>query len=220
MLYQNILETIGNTPIVKINKINPNPKVNIYIKLEGQNPGGSVKDRIAISMVAAAENDGSLTKDKIIIEPTSGNTGIGLAMVAAYKGYSIVLVMSEGMSEERRKILKALGAEFVLTDKTKGTDGAIMKDQEMYEKNPEKYWLPNQFANPANPEAHYQTTAVEILKVPMPSPPVPQVSRSGWPLASFSGSTPACRNPSLARARITSAKPNSKKIAGKAANIP
>jgi cysteine synthase len=164
MEYNNVLEMIGNTPIVKVNKINSNPKVNVYIKLEGQNPGGSIKDRIAISMIEAAERDGSLTKDKIIIEPTSGNTGIGLAMVAAYKGYSILLVMSEGMSEERRKILKALGAEFVLTDKTKGTDGAIMKAHEMYDKNPEKYWMPNQFANPANPEIHYQTTAEEILK--------------------------------------------------------
>ncbi len=163
MLYQNILETIGNTPIVKINKINPNQKVNIYIKLEGQNPGGSVKDRIAISMIEDAEKNGNLTKDKIIIEPTSGNTGIGLAMVAAFKGYKIILVMSEGMSEERRKILKALGAEFVLTDKTKGTDGAIMKAHEMYEANLEKYWMPNQFSNPANPEAHYRGTAAEIL---------------------------------------------------------
>lgn len=163
MLYQNILETIGNTPIVKINKLNPNHKVNIYIKLEGQNPGGSVKDRIAIAMIEAAEKDGSLTKDKIILEPTSGNTGIGLAMVAAYKGYAVLLVMSEGMSAERRKILKALGAEFVLTDKTKGTDGAIMKAHEMYDADPKKYWLPNQFSNPANPEAHYKTTAVEIL---------------------------------------------------------
>ena len=163
MLYQNILETIGNTPVVKINKINQNSKVNIYIKLEGQNPGGSVKDRIAVFMIEAAEKDGSLTKNKIIIEPTSGNTGIGLAMVAAHKGYSILLVMSEGMSEERRKILKALGAEFVLTDKTKGTDGAIIKAHEIYEASPEKYWMPNQFSNPANPEAHYRTTAAEIL---------------------------------------------------------
>lgn len=164
MLYENVLKMIGNTPMIKIGRINPNPNVNIYIKLEGQNPGGSVKDRIALSMIEAAEKSGELTKEKIILEPTSGNTGIGLAMVAAFKGYKIILTMSEGMSEERRRILKALGAEMVLTDKTKGTDGSIMKAREMLDENPEKYWMPNQFSNPENPMAHYQTTAEEILR--------------------------------------------------------
>lgn len=163
MIYQNVIEMIGNTPIVKINKINPNPKVNIYIKLEGQNPGGSVKDRIGIAMIEQAEREGVLTKDKIILEPTSGNTGIGLAMVAVVKGYKVVLTMSEGMSDERRKMLKAFGAELVLTPKEEGTDGAIRKAHEMLNKNPDKYWMSNQFVNPANPEAHYKTTAEEIL---------------------------------------------------------
>lgn len=149
--------------MVKVHKINPNHKVNLYIKLEGQNPGGSVKDRIALFMIEAAEKNGELTKDKIILEPTSGNTGIGLAMVAAFKGYKITLTMSEGMSEERKKILKAYGAEIVLTPKEKGTDGAIMKAYEMINYHPNKYWMPNQFANPINPETHYKTTAEEIL---------------------------------------------------------
>lgn len=164
MLYQNILETIGQTPLVKINRINPNKKVNIYAKLEGQNPGGSTKDRIALSMILAAENDGSLTKDKIIIEPTSGNTGIGLAMVAAVKGYKIILTMSAGMSDERKRMLKALGAELVETDPAKGTDGAIIKAQEIYKSDPSHYWMPNQFDNPNNPLAHYKGTAEEIIK--------------------------------------------------------
>jgi len=164
MLYQNILEAIGNTPLVKINKINPNKKVNIYAKLEGQNPGGSTKDRIALSMILAAEKSGELTHDKIIIEPTSGNTGIGLAMVAAVKGYKIILTMSAGMSEERKKMLKALGAELVETDPAKGTDGAIIKAHEIYNANSNLYWMPNQFNNPSNPLAHYRSTAEEIIK--------------------------------------------------------
>jgi cysteine synthase B len=163
MLYPNVLSLIGNTPMVKVSKINPNHKVNLYIKLEGQNPGGSVKDRIALFMIETAEKNGELTKNKIILEPTSGNTGIGLAMVAAFKGYKVILTMSEGMSEERRKILKAYGAEIVLTPKEKGTDGAIMLACEMLKRHPEKYWMPNQFASPINPETHYKTTAEEIL---------------------------------------------------------
>lgn len=164
MLYQNILESIGNTPLVKINKFNTNPGVNLYVKLEGQNPGGSVKDRIALSMIEDAEKNGELTKDKIILEPTSGNTGIGLGMVAVFKGYKIILTMSEGMSEERKAMLKALGVEMILTDKTKGTDGAIMKAHEMFKESPDKYWMPNQFNNQSNPEIHYKTTAEEIIK--------------------------------------------------------
>jgi len=164
MLYQNITEMIGNTPIVKISKINPNKKVNIYIKLEGQSIGGSIKDRIALAMIEGAEKKGELTRDKIILEPTSGNTGIGLAMIAAFKGYKTVLVMSKGVSEERRRIIKAYGAEIVLTSKEEGTDGAIKKAHEVVAENPEKYWMPNQYANPNNPGIHYQTTAKEILR--------------------------------------------------------
>ncbi|MBU1165260.1 cysteine synthase family protein [Patescibacteria group bacterium] len=163
MLYQNILESIGNTPIVKINKQNTNSNVNLYLKLEGQNPGGSVKDRIALNMIETAEKSGELTNDKIILEPTSGNTGIGLAMVAAFKGYKVTLTMSEGMSEERKRMLKALGAELVLTPANQGTDGAIRKAHEMNNNDPDKYWMPNQFSNPANPDAHYKTTAEEVL---------------------------------------------------------
>jgi S-sulfo-L-cysteine synthase (O-acetyl-L-serine-dependent) len=163
MLYQDILSLIGNTPMVKVNKINPSKKVNLYIKLEGQNPGGSIKDRIALFMIEMAEKNGELTKDKIILEPTSGNTGIGLAMIAAFKGYKITLTMSEGVSEERKKIIKAYGAKIILTPKEKGTDGAIMKAHEMINYHPNKYWMPNQFANPINPETHYKTTAEEIL---------------------------------------------------------
>jgi cysteine synthase len=164
MLYQNILDYIGNTPLVKINNLNPNPKVNIYAKLEGQNPGGSVKDRIALSMVKEAEKTGELTKEKIILEPTSGNTGIGLALVGVAKGYKVTLTMSAGMSEERKKMLKALGAELVETDPLKGTDGAIVKALEIFKANPKKYWMPYQFDNPNNPLAHYKGTAEEIIK--------------------------------------------------------
>jgi S-sulfo-L-cysteine synthase (O-acetyl-L-serine-dependent) len=164
MLYQNILDLIGNTPLVKINNLNPNPKVNIYAKLEGQNPGGSVKDRIGLSMIQAAEKSGELTKNKTILEPTSGNTGIGLALVGVVKGYRVVLTMSAGMSEERKKMLKALGAKLVETDPLKGTDGAIMKAKEMFQENPKKYWMPYQFSNPNNPLAHFENTAEEIIK--------------------------------------------------------
>ncbi len=163
MLYQNILETIGNTPLIKI-KNAENPNVNIYIKLEGQNPGGSVKDRIALNMIETAEKSGELTKEKIIFEPTSGNTGIGLAMVAAQKGYKIILTMSRGVTKERKKILKALGAKIILTNQEEGTDGAILKAKKIIEQNPHKYWMPNQFENPANPEIHYKKTAEEIIK--------------------------------------------------------
>ena len=160
---QSVLELIGETPLVRINRLNPNPKVAIYAKLEGQNPGGSVKDRIAVSMIEAAEESGELTRDKTILEPTSGNTGIGLAMIAAVKGYKTVLVMSEGMSDERKKLLKAFGAELVLTDASQGTDGAIREACRMLRMNPEKYWMPNQFDNPNNPLAH-RKTAKEIMQ--------------------------------------------------------
>jgi cysteine synthase len=159
---ENILKFIGNTPLVKINKINLNQKVEIYAKLERYNPGGSVKDRIALSMIEAAEESGELTKDKIIIEPTSGNTGIGIAMVAAAKGYKALLLMSESVSVERRKILKAYGADILLTDPKKGTDGAIEKAYGMAKDEPDKYLLLDQFNNEHNWRAHFETTGKEI----------------------------------------------------------
>ena len=164
MVYNNVLEMIGNTPLVRLNKLNKNKQVKIYVKLEGQNPGGSVKDRIALKMIVEAEKSGHLTKTKTILEPTSGNTGIGLAMVAAVKGYKTVLTMSAGMSEERKKVLRAYGAHLIETDPALGTDGAIKKAREILVSNPEKYWMPNQYDNLNNPMAHYLTTAEEIIK--------------------------------------------------------
>ena len=157
-----ILDTIGRTPMVRINALNPNPQVNIYAKIEGFNPSGSIKDRIAREMVEVAERTGALKPGKTIIEATSGNTGIGLAMVGIVKGYHVVIVMSEGVSVERRKILKAMGAEIVLTPADAGTDGAITKAREMVEADPDRYYMPDQFANAANYMTHYQRTALEI----------------------------------------------------------
>ncbi|WP_418791565.1 PLP-dependent cysteine synthase family protein [Phosphitispora sp. TUW77] len=162
LIKNNILEAIGNTPMVKINHLCPNPNVLIAAKLEGTNPGGSIKDRPALFMIEMAEKSGELTKDKIIIEPTSGNTGIGLAMVAAVKGYKLIVTMSEWMSMERRKTLSAFGAEIILTPGEEGTDGAIEKAQELYESNPNLYFMPNQFANQNNYLAHYEKTTTEI----------------------------------------------------------
>ncbi len=136
LIKNSILEVIGNTPMVKINRLCPNPNVLIAAKLEGHNPGGSVKDRPALYMIEMAEKSGKLTKDKIIIEPTSGNTGIGLAMVAAVKGYRLIVTMSEWMSMERRKTLSAFGAEIILTPGEQGTDGAIAEAYEMYQQTP------------------------------------------------------------------------------------
>ncbi|MDR2560008.1 MAG: cysteine synthase family protein, partial [Oscillospiraceae bacterium] len=161
-MYNSILETIGKTPLVRINRINPNPAVPLYAKLEGFNPTGSVKDRIALKMVEQAEADGILTKDKIIIEPTSGNTGIGLAMIGRVKGYKVEIVMSSAVSIERRKMIAAFGADVILTAPELGTDGAIMKAQEMVAQNPGKYFFPNQFSNIHNWVAHHKTTAEEI----------------------------------------------------------
>lgn len=159
---QNILELIGNTPIVKINRLNPNPSVNIFAKLEGNNPGGSIKDRIALKMIEEAEKNGKLTKDKKIIEATSGNTGIALAMIGAVKGYVVEIVMSEAVSVERRKMIAAFGAKITLTDGKLGTDGAIKKTRELVTNFPEKYYYPDQFSNDNNILAHYETTAAEI----------------------------------------------------------
>ncbi|EAY04957.1 cysteine synthases family protein [Trichomonas vaginalis G3] len=162
MIYNNILETIGNTPMVRINHLNPNPKVQMYAKLEGFNPTGSVKDRIALKMIEQAESEGLLKPGSTIIEATSGNTGIGLAMIGRVKGYNVVIVMSEGVSLERRKMIKAFGAEIILTDKKLGTDGAIRRVAEILKENPGKYFNPNQFSNEYNKLAHYKTTAEEI----------------------------------------------------------
>ncbi len=162
MMHASVLDLVGSTPLVRINRLNPNPLVEIYAKLEGFNPGGSVKDRICVRMIEEAEKRGELTRDKVILEPTSGNTGIGLAMVAAVKGYKCTLVMPASVSIERVLMLKALGAEVILTSPEEGTDGAILKAREMYRENPARYFMPNQFDNPANPMAHYETTGPEI----------------------------------------------------------
>ncbi len=161
---ENILGLIGNTPLVKINRINPNPNVTIYAKLEGNNPGGSIKDRIALKMIEQAESEGALLKGKTIIEPTSGNTGISLAMLSVVKGYDLEIVMSEAVSIERRKMLKAFGAKLTLTPAEFGTDGAILKARELIDQYPEKYFMPDQFSNQYNKMAHYETTAKEIIE--------------------------------------------------------
>jgi cysteinyl-tRNA synthetase len=165
--YGSPLDLIGRTPVVPIRKLTlPDkpiaPGVEVWAKLEGCNPGGSVKDRIALSMIEHAEKSGALTKDKTILEATSGNTGIGLAMVAALKGYRIQLTMSEGVSIERRRILAAYGAEFILTDGKLGTDGAIERAYELADKEGDRYFLADQYNNEANPLAHYNGTAPEI----------------------------------------------------------
>lgn len=158
----NLLSAIGNTPLVELERINPNPKVRILAKLEGNNPGGSVKDRPALYMISQAEKDGTLAKDKHILEPTSGNTGIALAMIGAAKGYHVTLTLPGCVSSERKTILEAFGAEAIVTCPKQGTDGAIRKAYEMHDAYPEKYFMPNQFTNPNNPRAHYETTGPEI----------------------------------------------------------
>lgn len=161
-MYNNILEAIGHTPLVRINKLNPKPQVSLYAKLEGFNPTGSIKDRIALKMIEQAEECGKLTPGKTIIEPTSGNTGIGLAMIGAVKGYGVEIVMSEAVSIERRKMIEAFGAKITLTDPSQGTDGAIRKAHQLVNDYPDKYFMPNQFSNEYNKLAHYFTTANEI----------------------------------------------------------
>ena len=162
MIYNNILELIGNTPVVRINKFKLKKGVEIFAKLEGANPGGSIKDRVALKMIQEAIKKGKLTKKKTIIEPTSGNTGIGLAMIGTILGYSVEIVMSESVSVERRKMIEAFGAKIILTDPKKGTDGAILKARELVKKNPNKYFMPDQFSNKNNKLAHYEATAREI----------------------------------------------------------
>ncbi|MCD6117513.1 cysteine synthase [bacterium] len=164
MIYENILQTIGNTPLVSINNLSTEKEVEIFAKIEGTNPTGSIKDRIALKMVEQAEADGSLIHGKTIIEPTSGNTGIGLAMIGAVKGYNVEIVMSESVSIERIKMIRAFGAKVTLTEKEKGTDGAILKARDLVSRFPGKYFMPDQFSNKYNKIAHYKTTAQEIWK--------------------------------------------------------
>jgi S-sulfo-L-cysteine synthase (O-acetyl-L-serine-dependent) len=163
-MFQNILETIGNTPLVRINKLHPSRNIQIWAKIEGFNPTGSIKDRIALKMIEQAEAAGTLTKDNTIIEPTSGNTGIGLAMIGAVKGYAVEIVMSASVSIERRKMIRAFGATVTLTDPNEGTDGAIRKARELVREYPGRYFMPDQFSNEYNKLAHYITTAEEILR--------------------------------------------------------
>ncbi len=162
--YGNILDRIGNTPLVPIRRLRTNPRVKILAKIEAVNPGGSVKDRIALSMIERAEETGELTREKTIIEASSGNTGIGLALVSAVKGYRCLIAMSEGASVERRKIMRAFGAEILLTPAEKGTDGAIEAVYELARQYPDRYYLTDQFNNPANWQAHYHGTAPEIWR--------------------------------------------------------
>ena len=156
--------TIGNTPLVELKRINTNRKVRIFAKLEGNNPGGSVKDRPALYMIEKAEQSGELKPGKTILEPTSGNTGIALAMIGASKGYRVKLTLPECVSTERRHILEAFGAEVILTPAQQGTDGAIRMAHKLLEQDSDRYFMPNQFTNPNNPLAHYETTAPEIFE--------------------------------------------------------
>ncbi len=160
----NILETIGNTPLVRINRLNPNKDCTIYAKIEGTNPTGSIKDRIALSMIEQAEKEGTLKKGKTIIEPTSGNTGVALAMIGVVKGYDVEIVMSDAVSVERQQMIKAFGARVTLTEGKLGTDGAIRKARDLVKQHPDRYFMPDQFTNEYNKIAHYRTTGEEILR--------------------------------------------------------
>ena len=158
----NILEAIGDTPLVELRRISPKPTVRIYAKLEGNNPTGSLKDRIAKYMIEAAERSGDLTPDKVILEPTSGNTGIALAMVARLKGYKVKVVVPDNVTVERRQLLELFGAEIVYSDGAQGTNGSIKLAQQLA--TDPRYYMPYQYGNPANPQAHYETTAAEIIR--------------------------------------------------------
>jgi len=164
MIVKDVLDLIGNTPMVEIKRLNPNPGLEIHVKLEKYNPGGSVKDRIAKYMIEQAEKSGQLSKEKTIIEPTSGNTGIGLALVSRAKGYNLVLVMPETMTLERRQILISLGAKILLSEGSKGMNGAEDLAREIVARNYDKYFMPDQFSNPANVLAHYETTGEEVWR--------------------------------------------------------
>ena len=164
MLYSNILDSIGNTPLVGLPHTSPNPNVKIYAKLEGQNPSGSVKDRIAKYMIERGEQDGSLTHDKIVLEPTSGNTGIALAMIGRVKSYQVMVVIPESVSEERSQLLRAYGAEVVYSEGLKGTNGSIAVAKQMVAEAPQRFFMPYQYGNDANPLAHNETTGPEIAR--------------------------------------------------------
>jgi len=164
MIARNVLDLIGNTPMVQINHLHTNPNLELYVKLEKFNIGGSVKDRIAKYMIEQAEKAGQLTKGKIVIEPTSGNTGIGLALVCRVKSYDLFLVMPENMTVERRQILNAIGAKIILSEADKGMDGAEDLARRIVSQNPDKYFMPFQFSNQANVLAHYETTGEEIWR--------------------------------------------------------
>ncbi|MCT6881874.1 MAG: pyridoxal-phosphate dependent enzyme, partial [Snodgrassella alvi] len=157
-----ITDLIGNTPLVQLNRLSAGLPGKVVVKLEFFNPGNSVKDRIAASMIDAAEKAGKIHSDTVIVEPTSGNTGIGLAMVCAARGYKLIITMPETMSKERRMLLRAYGAELVLTPGAEGMSGAIARAQAFVDSDPQKYFMPQQFENPANPEIHRETTAQEI----------------------------------------------------------
>lgn len=163
-IYENIADTFGNTPLVKIPRLARGLGATVLVKMESFNPAGSVKDRIGVSMIEAAEREGRLRPDTVIVEPTSGNTGIALAFVAAAKGYPVILTMPDTMTVERRNLLKAYGAQVVLTPGADGMKGAIARANEIRDSNPAKYFMPSQFDNPANPEIHRRTTAEEIWR--------------------------------------------------------
>lgn len=163
MIYNNSIELVGNTPLLKVNGFDAEHRAEVYIKLEKMNPAGSTKDRAALGMLEDAEKSGALKEGSVIIEPTSGNTGIALAMLGKAKGYRVIIVMPESMSQERRSLIKAYGAELVLTDATKGMKGAIAKAEEIRAEVGEMGFIPQQFVNPANPSKHYETTAKEIF---------------------------------------------------------
>lgn len=163
MIYNNLLEMIGKTPVLKLSNIADQNGADVYVKLEGKNPGGSVKDRAALSMIQEAEKEGLLKPGKIILEPTSGNTGIALAMIGRLKGYKVVIVMPETMSVERRNIIKAYGAELILTEGAKGMKGAIAHAEEL-SKESDAYFIPQQFTNKNNSKIHYEMTAAEIIE--------------------------------------------------------
>lgn len=162
MTFKNVLELIGKTPVLEVSNLVEQEDANVFVKLEKFNPGGSVKDRAALGMIEQAEKDGLLKPGATIVEPTSGNTGIAIALIGRVKGYNVVITMPETMSKERRDLLKAYGAELILTDGSKGMKGAIAKAEELVKEN--GYFMPQQFLNPANPQKHYETTAEEILK--------------------------------------------------------
>lgn len=163
-VYGSILDTVGSTPLVRINRVIAQRGVEVYAKIEGVNPTGSIKDRIALKMIEQAEREGALTEGRTVIEATSGNTGIGLAMIGAVKGYAVEIVMSAAVSEERRRMIEAFGARVILTDASEGTDGAIREVRRRVAAEPDKYFTPDQFSNRYNKLAHYITTAEEILR--------------------------------------------------------